>query len=146
MKEKCNIDAVLLYTNNDLQKYLNIYMNYVKIIIYLHFNNQPIYIISQKVFTIPRYSFSIFVEFKFSLYIYDNNKSIDFAHGKSKNFKNLDELKFFIDKKVIFEEKKISVGAVCRLSVNCVIRHKFFSFQPRHFSFSGSGILNLQLA
>jgi hypothetical protein len=41
-------------------------------------------------------------------------------HGKSKNFiEVLDELELFIDKKVIFDEKKISVGppsAVRRLS------------------------------
>jgi hypothetical protein len=68
----------------------------------------------------------------------------------------LDELELFIDKKVIFDEKKISVGppsavcrlpsavcrlpsAVCRLpSVNKFCNpHNFFSFQPRHFSFSG---------
>jgi hypothetical protein len=52
----------------------------------------------------------------------------------------LDELKLFIDKKVIFDEKKISVGppsavcrlpsAVCRLpSVNKFCNpHNFFSF------------------
>jgi hypothetical protein len=44
----------------------------------------------------------------------------------------LNELELFIDKKVIFDEKKIS--AVCRLSANFVIR---ITFQPRHFSFSG---------
>jgi hypothetical protein len=52
------------------------------------------------------------------------------------------ELELCIDKKVIFDEKKISVGppsAVCRLpSVNKFCNpHNFFSFQPRHFSFSG---------
>jgi hypothetical protein len=43
----------------------------------------------------------------------------------------LDELELFIDKKVIFDDKKISVGlpsAVCRLSVNFVIRITFFPF------------------
>jgi hypothetical protein len=54
----------------------------------------------------------------------------------------LDELELFIDKKVIFNEKKISVGqpsAVRRLpSINKFCNpHNFFSFQPRHFSFSG---------
>jgi hypothetical protein len=43
----------------------------------------------------------------------------------------LDELELFIDKKVIFDEKKISVGppsaaAVCRLSANFVIHITFF--------------------
>jgi hypothetical protein len=40
----------------------------------------------------------------------------------------LDELELFIDKKVIFDEKKISVfppSAVCRLSANFVIRITF---------------------
>jgi hypothetical protein len=47
----------------------------------------------------------------------------------------LDELELFIDKKVIFDEKKISVGPP---SVNKFCNpHNFFSFQPRHFSFSG---------
>jgi hypothetical protein len=47
----------------------------------------------------------------------------------------LDELELFIDKKVNFEEKKISVGPP---SVNKFCNpHNFFSFQPRHFSFSG---------
>jgi hypothetical protein len=54
----------------------------------------------------------------------------------------LDELELFIDKKVIFDEKKFSVGppsAVRRLpSVNKFCNpHNFFFFQPRHFSFSG---------
>jgi hypothetical protein len=56
----------------------------------------------------------------------------------------LDELKLFIDKKVIFDEKKFPLvrrlpSAVCRLpSVNKFCNpHNFFSFQPRHFSFSG---------
>jgi hypothetical protein len=43
----------------------------------------------------------------------------------------LDELEIFIDKKVIFDEKKISVGppsAVCRLSTNFVILITFFPF------------------
>jgi hypothetical protein len=44
----------------------------------------------------------------------------------------LDKLELFIDKKVIFDEKKISVGsprrAVCRLSTNFVIRITFFPF------------------
>jgi hypothetical protein len=43
----------------------------------------------------------------------------------------LDELKLFIDKKVIFDEKKISVGpppAVCRLSANFAIHITFFPF------------------
>jgi hypothetical protein len=39
---------------------------------------------------------------------------------------------------VIFDEKKNSVGAP-----NFVIHITFFSFQPRHFSFSGKGFLNL---
>jgi hypothetical protein len=47
----------------------------------------------------------------------------------------LDELELFINKKVIFDEKKISVGvgppsAVCRLSTNFVIRITFFPFNP----------------
>jgi hypothetical protein len=53
----------------------------------------------------------------------------------------LDEIELFIDKKVIVEEKKISVGppwrAVCRppsVSKFCS-PHNFFSFQPKHFSF-----------
>jgi hypothetical protein len=37
----------------------------------------------------------------------------------------LDELELFIDKKVIFDEKRISVG---RLSTNFVIRITFFPF------------------
>jgi hypothetical protein len=37
----------------------------------------------------------------------------------------LDELELFIDKKVIFDEKKISV---CRLSANFVIHITFFPF------------------
>jgi hypothetical protein len=49
-----------------------------------------------------------------------------------KNFiEVLDELELFIDKKVVFDEKKISVGppsAVCRLSTNFVIRIIFFPF------------------
>jgi hypothetical protein len=48
----------------------------------------------------------------------------------------LDELELFIDKKAIFDEKKMSVGpllrrryaAVCRLSANFVIRITFFPF------------------
>jgi hypothetical protein len=47
----------------------------------------------------------------------------------------LDELELFIDKKVIFDEKKISVGppsaapsAVCGLSADFVIYRTFFSF------------------
>jgi hypothetical protein len=43
----------------------------------------------------------------------------------------LDELELFINKKVIIDEKKISVGppsAVCRLSTNFVIRKTFFPF------------------
>jgi hypothetical protein len=39
----------------------------------------------------------------------------------------LDELELFIDKKVIFDEKKISVGPP-RLSENFVIRITFFPF------------------
>jgi hypothetical protein len=51
----------------------------------------------------------------------------------------LDELELFIDKKVIFDEIKISVGPPRRLpSVNKFCNpHNYFSFQPRHFSFSG---------
>jgi hypothetical protein len=51
----------------------------------------------------------------------------------------LDELELFIDKKVIFDEKKISVGPARRppsVSKFCN-PHTFFSFRPRHFSFSG---------
>jgi hypothetical protein len=71
----------------------------------------------------------------FLLSIYDRNESIDFVHGKSNFFiEVLDVLELFIDKKVIFDEKKIP--SVCRLSANFVIRITF-SFQPRHFSFSG---------
>jgi hypothetical protein len=43
----------------------------------------------------------------------------------------LDELELFINKKVIFDENKISVGppsAVCRPSTNFVIRLTFFPF------------------
>jgi hypothetical protein len=44
----------------------------------------------------------------------------------------LDELDLFIDQKVIFDEKQISVGppraAVFRLSANFVIRVTFFPF------------------
>jgi hypothetical protein len=51
----------------------------------------------------------------------------------------LDELELFIDEKVIFDEKKISVdppsdirrppsAAVCLLSINFVIRIFFFTF------------------
>jgi hypothetical protein len=46
----------------------------------------------------------------------------------------LDELEFFIDKKVIFDEKKNSVGPP-PASKFCN-PHNFFSFQPRHFFFS----------
>jgi hypothetical protein len=49
----------------------------------------------------------------------------------------LDELELFIDKKVIFDEiffpsvrRPPSVSKFCN-------PHNFFSFQPRHFSFSG---------
>jgi hypothetical protein len=51
----------------------------------------------------------------------------------------LDELELFIDKKVIFDEEKISVGPPRRLpSVSKFCNpHNFFSIQPRHFSFSG---------
>jgi hypothetical protein len=52
----------------------------------------------------------------------------------------LDELELFIDKKVIFDEKKNSVGPPCRLSTNFVIRITFFpsnldtsSFQVKVF-------------
>jgi hypothetical protein len=38
----------------------------------------------------------------------------------------LDELELFIDKKVIFDEKKISV--ICRLSANFAIHITFFHF------------------
>jgi hypothetical protein len=47
----------------------------------------------------------------------------------------LDELELFTDKKVIFDEKKISVG-LASVSKFCN-PHNFFFFQPRHFSFSG---------
>jgi hypothetical protein len=40
----------------------------------------------------------------------------------------LDELELFIDKKLIFYEKKISVGPPRRLSANFVIRITFFPF------------------
>jgi hypothetical protein len=51
----------------------------------------------------------------------------------------LDELELFINKKVIFDEKKISVGPPRRLpSVSKFCNpHNFFPIQPRHFSFSG---------
>jgi hypothetical protein len=45
----------------------------------------------------------------------------------------LDELELFIDKKVIFDEKKISVGlpsAAPSVSKFCN-PHNFFSFQPK---------------
>jgi hypothetical protein len=65
----------------------------------------------------------------FLLSIYDSNESIDFVHGKSKNFiEVLDELELFIDKKVIFDENKISVGPPRLLSTNFVIRITFFPF------------------
>jgi hypothetical protein len=47
----------------------------------------------------------------------------------------LDELELFIDKKVIFDGKNISVG-LPSVSEFCN-PHNFFFFQPRHFSFSG---------
>jgi hypothetical protein len=47
----------------------------------------------------------------------------------------LDELEPFINKKVIFDEKKIS-GGLPSVSKFCN-PHNFFPFQPRHFSFSG---------
>jgi hypothetical protein len=51
---------------------------------------------------------------------------------KPKNFiEVLNELELFIDKKVIFDEKKMSVGplsAVRRLSANFVIHITFFPF------------------
>jgi hypothetical protein len=55
------------------------------------------------------------------------------VHEKSKiKIQVLCELKLFIDKKVIFDEKKISVEtprrAVCRLSANFVIHISFFLF------------------
>jgi hypothetical protein len=69
----------------------------------------------------------------FLLSIYDSNERIDFVHGKPKFLiEVLDELEHFIDKKLIFDENFFSVG-----SSNFVIRITFFSFQPRHFSFSG---------
>jgi hypothetical protein len=44
----------------------------------------------------------------FLLSIYDSNESIDFVHEKPKIFiEDLDELELFIDKKVIFDGKKI---------------------------------------
>jgi hypothetical protein len=46
-----------------------------------------------------------------------------------------DELELFIDKKVIFDIKKISVRLLSAVN--------FFSVQPRDFSFSGLGFLNL---
>jgi hypothetical protein len=53
----------------------------------------------------------------FLLSIYDSNESIDFVHGNPNIFiEILDELELFIDKKVIFDEKNLSVGspaAVC---------------------------------
>jgi hypothetical protein len=51
----------------------------------------------------------------------------------------LDELELFIDEKVIFDEKQISVGPPRRQpSVSKFSNpHNFFSFQSRHFSFSG---------
>jgi hypothetical protein len=62
----------------------------------------------------------------FLLSINDSNESIDFVHGKSKFFiEVLDELELFIDKKVIFDEKKISV---CRLSANFLICITLFPF------------------
>jgi hypothetical protein len=52
------------------------------------------------------------------------------VHGKPKIFiEVLDKLELYIDKKVIFDEKKISVGppsAACRLSANFVIHVTFF--------------------
>jgi hypothetical protein len=82
------------------------------------------------------------VEFNFLLSIYDSNESIDFVHEKTKFFiEVLDELELFIDKKVIFDEKNLSVGPPS-VSKFCN-PHNFFSFQTRHFSFSGQGFLNL---
>jgi hypothetical protein len=49
------------------------------------------------------------------------------VHGKTKIFiEVLDELELFIDKKVIFDEKKFP--SVSRLSANFVIRITFFPF------------------
>jgi hypothetical protein len=56
----------------------------------------------------------------------------------------LDELELFIDKKVIFDEKKISVGPPRRgaQSVSKFCNpHNFFSFQSKRFSFSVSPIV-----
>jgi hypothetical protein len=54
-----------------------------------------------------------------------------------------EELKLFIDEKVIFDEKQFSVGPPAppprrlpSVSKFCS-PHNFFSFQLRHFSFSG---------
>jgi hypothetical protein len=50
------------------------------------------------------------------------------VHGKTKKkIEVLDELELFIDKKVIFDEKKISVVRR-RLSANFVIHITFFPF------------------
>jgi hypothetical protein len=58
-----------------------------------------------------------------------------------------DELELFIDKKVIFDEKKISLGhhAVRYTPTESKFcnPHSFFSFQPRHFLFSDYGFVNL---
>jgi hypothetical protein len=60
-----------------------------------------------------------------------------------KNFiEVLDELELFIDKKVIFYEKKFFFGPSAVVSKFCN-PHKFFAFQHRNFSFSGLGFLNL---
>jgi hypothetical protein len=51
----------------------------------------------------------------------------------------LDELELLIDKKVIFDETKISIGPPSARRLPSVSKfcnpHNFFSFQPRHFSF-----------
>jgi hypothetical protein len=59
----------------------------------------------------------------FLLSIYDSNESIDFVHGKSKNFI---EVKLFIDKKRSLTKIKISVGPP---SVSEFFNpHNFFTF------------------
>jgi hypothetical protein len=50
----------------------------------------------------------------------------------------LDELELYIDKNVIFDEKKfpsVRPPAVCRLSANFVIRINFFSFNLDTYPF-----------
>jgi hypothetical protein len=55
---------------------------------------------------------------------------ISCTENPKKCIENLDEFEVFIDKKVIFDEKKISVGPPRRrrLSANFVIRIIFFPF------------------